>query len=175
MGVAMHDKPAVAFRIRAGLIKMMGFKGQAPHQRPMGLLDHPIRPFSRIAIMPESIRPRGAICPLSQSHPHPDRQRLTDRFAAAARRLALLGLGGGMLMLPVQAAPQPPLNGAAAPRSCSALLPGDQSFLEPLRLRPQDVPAKNAMGCLSPADAIYGLDGCPTRLCPQPKGFGFER
>lgn len=69
------------------------------------------------------------------------------------------------------AAPQPPSQGDQPPRSCPALLPRDERILEPIPLSPKDVPLKNAKGCLSPGDAIYGPDGCPKQLCPQPKGL----
>jgi hypothetical protein len=82
------------------------------------------------------------------------------RVAAAAAFLA-----------PAHAATPASLDGTKAPDRCPALLPKDQGFLEPVRLTPQEVPAKNARGCLSPGDAIYGPDGCPTRLCPQPRPF----
>jgi hypothetical protein len=39
-----------------------------------------------------------------------------------------------------------------------------------MRLPPSEVAAKNKLGCLSPNDAIYGSDGCPTRLCGQNSG-----
>jgi len=32
------------------------------------------------------------------------------------------------------------------------------------------VASKNALGCLSPADGIYGPDGCPLRLCGPEAG-----
>jgi hypothetical protein len=48
--------------------------------------------------------------------------------------------------------------------------PGGQSLLQPMRLEPQQVKAKNAMGCLSPSDAIYGPDGCPQRFCGSNSG-----
>jgi hypothetical protein len=48
--------------------------------------------------------------------------------------------------------------------------PGSQSLLQPMRLQPQQVKAKNAMGCLSPSDAIYGPDGCPLRFCGSNSG-----
>jgi hypothetical protein len=32
------------------------------------------------------------------------------------------------------------------------------------------VVGKNARGCLSPADAVYRLDGCPQRLCGSNAG-----
>jgi hypothetical protein len=52
--------------------------------------------------------------------------------------------------------------------SCPAIVkPGD---IQPMRLLPSEVAAKNKLGCLSPNDAIYGKDGCPTRLCGQSSG-----
>ena len=48
----------------------------------------------------------------------------------------------------------------------------DFEGLQPKRLKPQEVKAKNAAGCLSPADAIYGADGCPLKLCPNPQWQG---
>lgn len=53
---------------------------------------------------------------------------------------------------------------------CPLLVPASQSELQPLRIPPSQVAAKNAGGCLSPADAIYGPDGCPLRLCGQTSG-----
>lgn len=184
MGMAMHDKPTIAFRIRAGLIKMMGFKGQAPHQRPMGLLDHPIGPLTRIAIMPDPIsfstcRSVGLEQAPGQPRCHP--QQRPGRCSPRGWGLRALGVVFGVAaVLPLLAfglAAQPAraqatIESFGRPRSCPALLPKDQSFLEPMPLRPQDVAAKNARGCLSPGDAIYGPDGCPTKLCPQPRPFG---
>ncbi|MFZ9229971.1 MAG: hypothetical protein ACO23C_03460 [Prochlorococcaceae cyanobacterium] len=43
--------------------------------------------------------------------------------------------------------------------------PAGQAYLQPARLKPDEVAAKNRLGCLSPADAIYGADGCPLRYC----------
>ena len=52
--------------------------------------------------------------------------------------------------------------------SCPAIVgSGD---VQPMRLPPSEVAAKNKLGCLSPNDAIYGSDGCPTRLCGQNSG-----
>ncbi len=50
-------------------------------------------------------------------------------------------------------------------RTCPLIVPAKQAELQPLRLKPGQVPAKNARGCLSPADALYAPDGCPQRLC----------
>jgi hypothetical protein len=48
---------------------------------------------------------------------------------------------------------------------CRLLVPASQSYLQPRRIQPNQVAAKNAMGCLSQADAVYAADGCPLRLC----------
>ena len=56
--------------------------------------------------------------------------------------------------------------------SCPLVVPSQVSFLQPKRLKPEEVKAKNAAGCLSPADAIYGPDGCPLKLCPNPQWKG---
>jgi hypothetical protein len=55
---------------------------------------------------------------------------------------------------------------------CPLLVPSEMPFLQPKRLKPGEVKAKNASGCLSPADAIYGADGCPLKLCPNPQWQG---
>ncbi|MEI6359331.1 MAG: rhodanese-like domain-containing protein [Synechococcus sp. ELA619] len=56
--------------------------------------------------------------------------------------------------------------------SCPLVVPSEVSFLQPKRLRPDEVKAKNAAGCLSAADAIYRADGCPLKLCPNPQWQG---
>jgi len=48
--------------------------------------------------------------------------------------------------------------------SCPLVVPTRNSELQPRRIQPSQVAAKNA-GCLSPSDAIYGPDGCPLKLC----------
>jgi hypothetical protein len=50
------------------------------------------------------------------------------------------------------------------------VVPPDQSVLQPRKISPEQVKAKNGMGCLSPADAIYGPNGCPLRLCGPDAG-----
>ena len=54
---------------------------------------------------------------------------------------------------------------ALAQAVCPLVVPADQSFFQPKRIKPDQVQGKNAMGCLSPADAVYGADGCPLRMC----------
>ena len=52
--------------------------------------------------------------------------------------------------------------------SCPAIVSAGN--VQPMRLPPSEVAAKNKLCCLSPNDAIYGKDGCPTRLCGQSSG-----
>ncbi|MBV2350565.1 hypothetical protein KUL97_02460 [Synechococcus sp. HK05] len=54
--------------------------------------------------------------------------------------------------------------------SCPAIVNVSAGDIQPMRLPPDEVAAKNKLGCLSPNDAIYGPDGCPTRLCGQAQG-----
>ena len=55
-------------------------------------------------------------------------------------------------------------------RSCPLLVPASEAGLQPLWIPPSQVKAKNNLGCLSGADAIYGPDGCPTKLCGASQG-----
>jgi hypothetical protein len=59
---------------------------------------------------------------------------------------------------------------ALVPSPCRLVVPADQAVLQPMRIRPEQVPLKNRLGCLSPADALYGADGCPIRLCGKNEG-----
>jgi hypothetical protein len=64
-----------------------------------------------------------------------------------------------------------PVQAQALPKpSCPLVVPPGQKLLQPRRIQPDDVKAKNAMGCLSTADAVYGADGCPLRLCGADAG-----
>ena len=49
--------------------------------------------------------------------------------------------------------------------SCPLLVSPINSEFQPKRIAPAQVTAKNAGGCLSPSDAVYGPDGCPLKLC----------
>jgi len=49
--------------------------------------------------------------------------------------------------------------------SCRLVVPPNNSELQPKRINTSQVAGKNAGGCLSPSDAIYGADGCPIKLC----------
>ena len=78
--------------------------------------------------------------------------------------LAIAGvglLGGFQGQAQAQALPKPP---------CPLVVPASQKLLQPRRIQPNQVQAKNAMGCLSPADAVYGADGCPLRICGAEAG-----
>ncbi len=54
--------------------------------------------------------------------------------------------------------------------SCPAIVNTAAGEIQPMRLPPSEVAAKNRLGCLSPNDAIYGSDGCPLRLCGGNRG-----
>ena len=64
------------------------------------------------------------------------------------------------------------IDGPAAlvPSPCKLVVPQGEAVVQPMKIRPADVPLKNRLGCLSPADAVYGPDGCPVRLCGPTKG-----
>ena len=64
------------------------------------------------------------------------------------------------------------IDGSAAlvPSPCKLVVPPDQAVLQPMKIRPEQVTLKNRLGCLSPADAHYGPDGCPVRLCGKGEG-----
>jgi hypothetical protein len=86
--------------------------------------------------------------------------------------LWILGLGLGLIAVPAARAQTPSpnqpeaLSGPIDPsKACPLIVPRDQAALQPLHIQPRQVPLKNRLGCLSPADAIYGADGCPRRLC----------
>jgi hypothetical protein len=91
------------------------------------------------------------------------------RFPSATPRAGLLKpwllggwlLGPGMLVIQAQPISKP---------ACPLVVPANQAVFQPKRIAPDQVPAKNARGCLSPDDAIYGADGCPSRLCGRDAG-----
>lgn len=91
-------------------------------------------------------------------------------FAAAATlSTALLGPAAGPARAQAPSPNQPEAIGpSTAPlKRCPRLPPTPDSNLQPLQIKPEQVPGKNAMGCLSAADAIYGPDGCPVRRCTR--------
>ena len=84
-------------------------------------------------------------------------------------RLLKLGQGVGRWLALVGAAwlatSQTGLAQERMAGSCPLVVPTRNSELQPRRIQPSQVAAKNAGGCLSPSDAIYGPDGCPLKLC----------
>jgi len=91
--------------------------------------------------------------------------------------IVLLGgcalLGAGSLRAQQSPSPNQPVaipDQVRMQRACPLIVPQKDFALQPLRIPPAQVPMKNAMGCLSPADAIYGPDGCPARLCGKGAG-----
>jgi len=84
-----------------------------------------------------------------------------------ARLLLVLALAGGGLLGSFQGTAQ--AQNLPKP-SCPLVVPASQKLLQPRRIQPDQVQAKNAMGCLSPADAVYGADGCPLRMCGAESG-----
>ena len=81
------------------------------------------------------------------------------RFAMAV----IAGASGAWGSLPLQAAPA--LRTGYAPGGCPWIVPWGLEFVQPTRIPSDRVEAKNAGGCLSQNDAIYGADGCPLRFC----------
>jgi hypothetical protein len=51
------------------------------------------------------------------------------------------------------------------PGGCRWLVPWGMEYAQPKQLKPNEVPGKNAKGCLSQNDATYGVDGCPLKFC----------
>ena len=81
------------------------------------------------------------------------------------RKPAALAMGVLLLTMAGAAGAQQRLAG-----QCPLIVPKDQQILQPRRIPPGQVAGKNAMGCLSAADAIYGKDGCPIKLCGEGSG-----
>ena len=160
MLVAMHRQPAVALWIAAGGIKPEGFLGQLRHQGVRPILDH-------------------------QTHRTKDREIMATRSASRARRTSTGGLCAvGLLLLTaagVQAQTKADITGGPTPaainsrvtrpaNSCPLIVSPANAAVQPLRIAPSAVAAKNRIGCLSGADAIYGPDGCPLKLCGTNQG-----
>jgi hypothetical protein len=58
-----------------------------------------------------------------------------------------------------------PTRSGLTPPPCPRI--GPTGTIQPLRIQPRQVAAKNGRGCLSAEDAVYGPDGCPIRFCGQ--------
>ncbi|MBM5826420.1 MAG: hypothetical protein FJ054_13970 [Cyanobacteria bacterium M_surface_10_m2_119] len=86
-------------------------------------------------------------------------------------RLPLLMLLGGLALAATPAEAQQSQIPSPYQRRCPRLAPANNpTSVQPLRIQPGQVPRKNARGCLSPADAVYGPDGCPRQLCGADAG-----
>ena len=70
-----------------------------------------------------------------------------------------LALPVSTLLLLAQAMP------GVTPGGCPWLVSKGDYLYQPTKIAPQQVAGKNARGCLSKMDAIYGPDGCPLRFC----------
>jgi hypothetical protein len=95
------------------------------------------------------------------------------------RHRGALALAAGLGLLTQATAPAPvlaqdrspnqpeaiPTRSGLTPPPCPRI--GPTGTIQPLRIQPQQVKAKNARGCLSAEDAVYGPDGCPIRFCGQ--------
>jgi hypothetical protein len=87
-------------------------------------------------------------------------------MASQPARLTTLSLLALILVGPLKATAQ--TSGLEPP--CPRLPAVGHTSFQPARIRPEAVKAKNALGCLSPNDAIYGADGCPLRMCGPAAG-----
>ncbi len=86
-------------------------------------------------------------------------------------RLPLLMLLGGLALAATPAEAQQSQIPSPYQRRCPRLAPANNpTSVQPLRIQPGQVPRKNARGCLSPADAVYGPDGCPRQPCGADAG-----
>lgn len=112
--------------------------------------------------------------------PHPVRGWQGHRLRPLSLLLLLLASpvsAGAAPMSSVAGAPPSGLPGASpnqpeaihihglTPPPCPLIVPRSSLDAQPLRISPSQVALKNRMGCLSEADAVYGPDGCPLRLC----------
>ena len=115
-----------------------------------------LRPLPLSTLLPRLIHPAG---------PGWGRRSLTVALAAV-----LLGLCG--IARAQGASPNQPMAiEGLPPAPCPLLVPNSDYALQPVRIQPSQVARKNAIGCLSPADAAaYGPDGCPVKLCRANQG-----
>lgn len=79
--------------------------------------------------------------------------------------------GNGQRFNPAKGSQPKAISGPRPPvPPCRLIVPVKDAPLQPLHLHPGQIPLKNSFGCLSAADAIYGADGCPKRLCGTARG-----
>lgn len=115
-------------------------------------------------------QPAGASLPWHGLAPVPSEPR-PRRWWALALGCLCLGLAGTAAHAQQPSPNQPMAIEGLPAEPCPLLVPGSDRALQPLRIQPSQVARKNAVGCLSPADAaVYGPDGCPVKLCHPPQG-----
>ncbi|RCL53939.1 MAG: hypothetical protein DBW85_02285 [Synechococcus sp. MED-G71] len=102
---------------------------------------------------------------LSREVINPMAQAGYNMWSEAPQQMVQLITTGLLLLSMSPAAAQPAVMPGDTFNGCRWLVPAGQSLFQPRKLEPQDVAAKNARGCLSQLDAIYGADGCPKRFC----------
>ena len=139
--------PAVAFRIIPSGVELPGGLGKGLNEvwiMHQPLLSQPLP----VQITQDQTPPIQRMAPI----------RSLQRSPGLGRWLAILGT----VLL---AAGQAGLAQERMAGSCPLVVSANNSELQPKRIQPSQVAGKNAGGCLSPSDAIYGPDGCPLKLC----------
>lgn len=173
------NQPFLAFaRLHA-----RGALGQG--RRPNGKHD-PLRPgrmpLARLGLLPLLALalplplPRAAAQPMPKPPPPP----LNPAWAFDPNGPTLPGAPAPLFLLPDGGNPFNP-NRPSQPQAisgprplippCRLIVPVRDAPLQPLHIPPAQVPLKNSFGCLSAADAIYGPDGCPRKLCGEQQGY----
>lgn len=112
--------------------------------------------------MPRSVQSRA------NARPQARLRCLPGPFTGLAG-LCLVGATAAWAQAPAASQPVVDFRGLTPP-PCPLVVPVSDAVLQPLRLQPAQVADKNAMGCLSAADAIDGPEGCPLQLCSTAQG-----
>ena len=140
------------------------------------------QPFDAV-VKPFSVQHKG-VKPSQVQPTRPGRALRSHPLLGLLGQAAVLGLlGGSALAQPTNQDPAfklirgggtPAVFGGGNPvlpaSSCPAIVNVAAGEIQPIRIAPADVNAKNRLGCLSPNDAVYGADGCPLRLCAVSSG-----
>jgi hypothetical protein len=135
--MAVHRHPAIAFGILACGVELPGGQGKGLNKG--WIMHHPLL---------IQTRPMETMAPI----------RLLPLNQGLGRWLALFCTAW-------LATSQAGLAQERMAGSCPLVVSASNSELQPRRIQPSQVAGKNAGGCLSPSDAIYGPDGCPLKLC----------
>lgn len=170
MHMPVNHHPAITFRIGTGTIEGPGGFGQLVDQ--LGIVfaggfhgqNHGSRSGQQMGHSGRS--PDG-------SQQGRGRWEGVQKFAAAGSLAACTSFAAGSLaafaapsLAQVPSLNQPeaiPARRGLNPAPCPRI--GPPGTIQPLRIQPRQVGAKNARGCLSAEDAVYGPDGCPVRFC----------